>query len=127
VDPDWRAVEEAEKRLDARGQERRRRMAARDRRRSWLPWVLCPLVLPALGAAAFLIVVNGNGGDLRDWTTAGVVGFVAACLAVPALLAAFTARHAPPAEMVAWALVTLLAEGAMIVGVGFLALGIGPD
>lgn len=127
MDPNWQVVEEAEARLDARGAERRQRIARRERRRAWLPWVLCPLVLPALGAAVLLVVLDANGGDLRDWTTARAVALVAGCLAVPALLAAVVARHRPPAETVAWALVTLLAEGAMIVGVGFLALGIGPD
>ena len=98
----------------------------RDRRRAWLPFVLCPLVLPALGAAVLLIVIDANGGDLRDWSTSGAMALVAGCLAVPALISVAVTRHAPPAETLAWALVTLFAEGAMIVGIGFLALGIGP-
>ncbi len=49
---DLQAAEDAEVRLEDRSRERREALARRDRRRRLLPWLLCPLLLPALGAAA---------------------------------------------------------------------------
>lgn len=126
MDGNWEAIDRAEERLVAHSAERPAQLERRDRRRRWLPWLLAPLVLPALGAAAFLVVLEGAGGDLRDWSTLGAVGLVGACLLAPAGLAAFAARRAGPGEAAAWALVSVCAEIALVVGVGFLALGLGP-
>ena len=41
VDPDLKAVEDAEVRLESRSRERREQLARRDRRRALAPWLLC--------------------------------------------------------------------------------------
>jgi hypothetical protein len=92
-----------------------------------MPWVLAPLVFPALGAAALLAVVESEGGDLGGWPTARAVVVVAAAFALPAALSAWFARRQGVVEALAWALVCVCAQVAMVVGVGFLALGLGPD
>jgi hypothetical protein len=107
--------------------ERQGRLARRDRRRRWLPWLLAPLVFPALGAAALLVAVESEGGDFGDWSTAQVVAVVAAAFALPAALSAWFARRQGVFEALAWALVCVCAQVAMVVGIGFLALGLGPD
>ena len=124
---DWEAIERAEQRLEAHSAERRSALERRDRRRRLLPWLLAPFVLPAIGAAALLAIVENEGGDLGSWPTARAVAVVAACFAVPAVLAAWSARRQGIAEMLLWAVVCVGAEVAMVVGVGFLALDLGPQ
>ena len=124
---DWEAVDRAEQRLVARSAERRTALARRDRRRSWLPWLLAPLVFPAVGAVVLLLVLEREGGDLGGWSSAAATAFVATCFGVPALLAAFAARRAGRLEAAAWAAVSLCAELALVAGAGFLLLGLGPD
>ena len=124
---DWEAIERAEQRLEAHSAERRSALERRDRRRRLLPWLLAPLVLPAIGAAALLAIVENEGGDLGSWPTARAVAVVAACFAVPAVLAGWSARRQGIAEMLLWAVVCVGAEVAMVVGVGFLALDLGPQ
>ena len=120
---DWEATE---RRLTAHSDERRARLARRDRRRRWLPWALCPLVLPALGAAAVLALIEQAGGDLRGWTTAQAAAALAAGFLLPAALAAWVARRHGILEAVAWALACASVQAALVLGVGFLALGLGP-
>jgi hypothetical protein len=120
---DWEATEE---RLVARSDERRGQLARRDRRRSVLPWLLAPLVLPALGAAALLAVVESEGGDLSGWSTGQAVAVVAAAFAVPAVLSWWFSRRQGLAEAIIWAFACLGVQLALVVGVGFLALGLGP-
>jgi hypothetical protein len=127
VTGEWEAIDRAEERLAAHSAERRTWLERRDRRRRRLPWLLAPLVLPALGAAAFLAVLERAGGDLRGWPTPAALGLVAACLAVPAALAAFATRREGALEAAAWALVSVCAEIALVVGVGFLLLELGPS
>jgi hypothetical protein len=107
--------------------ERRGRLARRDRRRRWMPWLLAPLVFPALGAAALLAVVESEGGDFGGWPTMRVVLVVAAAFALPAALSAWFARRQGVFEALVWAVVCVCAQIGMVVGVGFLALGLGPD
>jgi hypothetical protein len=121
---DWEATEQ---RLVARSEERRTALERRARRRRWKPWLLAPLVLPALGAAALLALIEGEGGDLGGWSTARAVAVVAASFAVPAALAGWFARRQGVVEAVAWAVVCVAVQVALVVGVGFLALGLGPD
>jgi hypothetical protein len=124
---DWEAIDQAEERLGARSAARRSQLARRDRRRRWLPWLLAPLILPAMGAAALLWVMERAGGDLGGWTGVEAAGVVVAAFVVPAALSAWFARHQGPIEAVAWALVCVGAQVALLVGVGFLALGFGPE
>ena len=97
---------------------------ARDARRGWVPWLLAPLVLPALGAVAVVALVEGVELDSwAVWQTAVVLG---ALFVIPAGASAFVARRFGVAEAVAWALACVGAELALVFGVGFLALGLGP-
>jgi hypothetical protein len=121
---DWEATEE---RLVARSDERRSRLARRDRRRSVLPWVLAPLVLPALGAAAVLVLVENAGGNFADWSTSEAAAALVALFVVPAVVSGWVARRQGVAEAIAWALVCAGVQLALVVGVGFLALDLGPS
>jgi predicted alpha/beta hydrolase len=126
MDTDLKAVEDAEVRLEARSVERRRALEQRDRRRRWLPWLLCPLPIPAAGAAALMAVLHSAGGDLRDWPPASAALAVAACIAVPAALSGWIGRRHGKLDAVLWALVTAAVEVALVAGVGFVALDLGP-
>lgn len=120
---DWEATEE---RLAARSDERQGWLARRDRRRSILPWLLAPLVFPALGAAALLVVVENEGGDLAGWSTGQAAGLVVAAFVVPAVASWWFARRQGVVEALAWAFACVGVQLAFVVGVGFLALGLGP-
>ena len=120
---DW---QETELRLESRSAERRASLERRDRRRRWLPWLICPLVLPAVGAAVALFALDEAGGDLSGRPAGEAVGLAAACLLVPAALAAWVARHQGRVEAILWALVCAAIEVALIFGVGFVALDLGP-
>jgi uncharacterized membrane protein len=121
---DWEAIEE---RLVSRSEARRGKLARRDRRRSWLPWILCPLVLPAIGAAVFLWLLEEAGGDFEGRSSGSIIATVAACWAVPALLAVVVARRNGVFEAIAWAFVCACVQVAFVVGVGFIGLGLGPS
>jgi hypothetical protein len=97
---------------------------AQDARRGWLPWLLCPLVLPALGATAIVALVEGV--DLDGWALWQVVLVLGAAVVIPALLSAWAAWRFGVAEAIAWALACVGVEVALVFGVGFLALGLGP-
>jgi hypothetical protein len=121
---DWEATEQ---RLMAHSDERRSRLARRDRRRRWAPWLLGPIVLPALGAAAVLVLIRRAGGDLGEWTTAQAVAAMGGAFLVPAVLAAWFARRQGVLEAFAWAVTCAAVQLALVVGVGFLALDVGPS
>jgi hypothetical protein len=124
---DWDAIERAEERLVAHSAKRRRQLARRERRRRLMPWLLAPLVLPAAGAAVLLVVIEGAGGDFGDWPLWRAVAVVAAGFALPAALAAWFARRQGALEAAAWAFVCACVQVALVLGVGFLALGLGPE
>jgi hypothetical protein len=124
---DWEAIERAERRLEEHSAARQSAIHRRDRRRRVLPCVLSPLVLPAVGAAALLAILEQEGGDLGSWPTARAIAVVAACFALPAALSAWFARRQGIPEALAWAVVCVCAQVAMVFGIGFVALGLGPD
>jgi hypothetical protein len=97
---------------------------AREARRGWVPWLLAPLVLPALGAAAVVALVES--ADLDSWAVWQAATVLGALFVIPAGLAALVARRFGVAEAIAWALACVGVELALVFGVGFLALGLGP-
>jgi hypothetical protein len=118
---DHKAVEDAEGRLESRSVARRERLARRERRRRLAPWLLCPLVIPMLGALALVALVHGGRTGARPSAAA-----LAACVIVPALLAACVGRLHGRAAAVLWALIAAALVVALAAGVGFVALGLGP-
>ena len=126
MDPDLKAVEDAEVRLESRSRERRAGLERRDRRRRLAPWLICLVPLPALGAGVLLAIVDGQGGDLRELSGGEAAGLVAACLLVPALVSGWVGRRHGRLDAVLWALVTLAIELALVFGLGFAVLDLGP-
>ena len=120
MEKDLKAVEDAEVRLESRSRERRATLERRDRRRRWIPWLICPLLLPAAGAAA-LLAIGLEGRPARE-----AAAIAAACVLVPALLAGWVGRRHGKLDAVLWALVCAAIELALVVGVGFLALDLAP-
>jgi hypothetical protein len=123
---DLKAVEEAEGRLESRSAARREQIAKRNRRRALAPWLICLLPLPAAGAGVLLAIIDGQGGDLRELSTTAAVLVVAGCLLVPALVSAWVGRRHGRLDAVLWGLVTLAVELALVFGLGFAVLDLGP-
>jgi hypothetical protein len=98
--------------------------AAQVARRGWWPWLIGAVVLPVAGAAAVVAVVEEV--DLAAWDSWQAAAVLAALFAVPGLLSAWAARSFGVVEALAWALATIGAQLALVFGVGFLALGLGP-
>ena len=121
---DWEATEE---RLAAHSDERRGQLARRDRRRSVLPWLLAPLLFPLVGAAAVLALVESEGGDFAGWSTGQAAAALIALFVVPAAASAWFSRRQGWGEAIAWVLACLGVQFALVVGVGFVALGFGPS
>src|SRR5215207_338647 len=109
----------ARTRIEARNRERERLAARRDRRERILLWLCAPLLIPAAGAAAATAVIE-------ERPAARLVLFIAA-LAIPMVLTAWLARGRGWFERIAWPLVTLAAELALMFWAGFVWLGYGPD
>ena len=126
MDPDIKAVEDAEVRLESRSQQRRAGLERRDRRRRLAPWLLCLVPLPAAGAGLLLAIIDQQGGDLRELSTAAAIAVIAGCLLVPALLSGWVGRRHGKLDAVLWALVTLAIELALVFGLGFAVLDLGP-
>jgi hypothetical protein len=127
VSADWEAIDRAEERLESRSAQRRSELARRERRRRILPWVMAPLILPVAGATALLAIVQSAGGDLGGWPASQAAAVVAAAFAVPAAVSVWVARRQGVFEAAAWAVVCVCAQVTLVFGVGFLALGLGPD
>ena len=123
---DLKAVEEAEGRLESRSRERKERGARRDRRRRLTPWLVCLVPLPVLGAGLLLAIIDGSGGDLRELSRSEAVAVFAGCLLVPALLSGWVGLRHGRLDAVLWALVTLAVELALVFGLGFAVLDLGP-
>ncbi len=126
MDSDLQAVEAAEVRLESRSRARREQLHRRDRRRRWTPWLLCPLPLPALGAIALLALLDASGGDLRDLSPGAAAAVVAGGLLAPALASGWVGRRHGRLDAILWALVTLAVELALVLGLGFAVLDLGP-
>jgi hypothetical protein len=126
VDSDFKAVEDAEVRLESRSQERRAGLERRNRRRRLAPWLICLVPLPALGAGVLLAIIDNQGGDLRGLSASTAALLVAGCLLVPALLSGWIGRRHGRVDAVLWALVTLAVELALVFGLGFAVLDLGP-
>jgi hypothetical protein len=126
VEGDLKAVEDAEVRLESRSRARRAQLERRDRRRRITPWLVCLLPLPAAGAALLLAIVQDQGGDLRELSTAASVLVLAGCLLVPALISGWIGRRHGRLDAVLWALVTLAVGLALVFGLGFAVLDLGP-
>ena len=123
---DLKAVEDAEDRLETRSRQRREQLERRDRRRRLAPWLACLVPLPVLGAGALLAIIDGSGGDLRDLSAGAAAAVVGGCLLVPALLSAWIGRRHGRLDAVLWGLVTLALELALVFGLGFAVLDLGP-
>jgi hypothetical protein len=94
--------------------------------RQWPRWLLAGIVLPVLGAAAVVGLIEGEGGDLGAWETWQAVAGLAACVVVPAGVSVWLVRRGGVPQAVAWALVCAGLQVALVFGVGFVALGLGP-
>jgi hypothetical protein len=124
---DLDAHEAAELRLEARGRQRREELERRARRRRLRLWLLGPLVLPALGAAALVWALEREGGDFAGWPTWRIALVLGAAFLVPAAATAWLARRRGVLETTAWAVATVCIEVVLVFGVALLALGYGPD
>ena len=92
----------------------------------WRRWLLAAVVLPALGAGAVVGLIEGAGGDLGDWETWQAVAALAAAVVVPAGLSLWLVRRDGAVQAAAWAVVCVGVQVALVFGVGFVALGLGP-
>jgi hypothetical protein len=98
--------------------------AASDARRVWAPLLVGAVVLPTVGAVAVVALVTGV--NLDSWPSWQAAAVLAGLFAVPALMSAVVARRFGILEAVAWALACIGVQLALVFGVGFLALGLGP-
>lgn len=85
------------------------------------------LVLPAAGAAGFVVVLETVGGDLGRWPRGAATAFLLAAFAGPAALSGASARKLGRWEALALAACTLSIELALVFGVAFVGLGYGPQ
>ena len=89
--------------------------------------VLAPLVLAAAGAAVLLVLLEREGGDFGAWPQWQAIAVPVATFVVPALVCAVTAaRRHGVVEALLWAVVCAGMQAALVFGVGFLWLGLGP-
>jgi hypothetical protein len=88
---------------------------------------IASLLLAAAGAAVLLAVVEGTGGDFGDWPLWRAIAVPCVAFLVPAVVCGFVARGRGMAEAILWAVVCAGMQLALVVGVGFLWLGLGPE
>jgi hypothetical protein len=119
------ALERAETRLDAHARQRGEWRARRARRRVIRAWVLRLFVLPAAGAAGFVVVLEAVGGDFGRWPRGAATAFLLAAFAGPAALCGASARELGRWEALALAACTLAIELALVFGVAFVGLATG--
>ena len=92
----------------------------------WWRWLLAGAVLPLAGAAAVVGLIEAAGGDLGDWETWQAVAALAAAVVVPTALTVWLVRRGGVLQAIAWAVVCAGLQFALVFGVGFVALGLGP-
>jgi len=71
-------------------------------------------------------LIEGAGGDLGAWETWQAVAALAAAVVVPAAVSVWLVRHGGALQAMAWAVVCAGLQVALVFGVGFVALGLGP-
>jgi hypothetical protein len=91
-----------------------------------VPPLVAAVILPVLGAGAVLALVESEGGDLGGWTTGQAAAALAGLFVAPALLGVWFARRHGVFEAAAWGLVCIGVQVALVFGVGFATLGLGP-
>jgi hypothetical protein len=129
VEPAPDEWEVAENRLSERAAVRAQGRARRDRRRSVAPWACGLLLFPAVGAGVLIWLLESGGGDLGSWSGAAAAAAVAGALGLPAVASAGVARRCgfPWWEAILLGVVTASIAGALVAGVGLVALDLGAD
>jgi hypothetical protein len=89
--------------------------------------MVVPVLLATAGAAALIALLESEGGDFGAWPTWQAIAVPAAAFAVPALLSAAVTWRYGWFQAILWAVVCAAVQFALVVGVGFLALGYGPS
>ena len=92
----------------------------------WWRWLLAGVVLPLVGAAAVVGLIEAAGGDLGAWETWQAVAALAAAVVIPAGLSVWVVRRGGVLQAIAWAVVCVGLQFALVFGVGFVALSLGP-
>jgi cytochrome bd-type quinol oxidase subunit 2 len=123
----WEVYERAEARLAARAEAREARERRRARRVAVLSWAAATALLPLIGAAIVVFVVERAGGDLGDWSDAAAAAFLGAAFLVPAAAGAWLRRRDGWIVAGAVACGTLALQVSLVFGLGFAVLGFGPD
>jgi hypothetical protein len=88
--------------------------------------VIAPLLLAAAGAAVVVALVEGAGGDFSGWPEWQAIAVPAAAFAAPAILSAAVMWRSGALEALAWSVACFAVQVSLVLGVGFLALGLGP-
>jgi hypothetical protein len=88
---------------------------------------IAPLLLAAVGAAVLVALVENAGGDFGTWPLWQAIAVPAAAFFVPAVLSGWVARRGGVVEALLWAVACVGVQLALVVGVGFLWLGFGPE
>jgi hypothetical protein len=123
-------VERAERRLDERSVVRsaeRERILARRARRERYELPLRLLGLGVLGAIVLLVTIQAAGGDLSGVPGPLATLIVLIVLLTPAALAGRLGRAEGWPVAVALGVLAFAVELALVFGVGFLLLGLGPE
>ena len=89
--------------------------------------VLAPLLLAAAGAAVLLALLEREGGDFGAWPQWQAIAVPVATFVVPALVCAVAVRRHGLVEALLWAVACAALQAALVFGVGFLWLGLGPE
>jgi hypothetical protein len=89
--------------------------------------LVVPVLLATAGAAALVALLEAAGGDFGAWPTWQAIAVPAAAFAVPALLSAAVTWRYGWFQALLWAVVCAAVQFALVLGVGFLALGYGPS
>lgn len=88
--------------------------------------LIAPLLLAAAGAAVLVALIEREGGDFGEWPEWQAIAVPIAAFAVPALVSAIVAHRSGVVEAVLLAVACVAVQVALVLGVGFLALGLGP-